>query len=137
MNAHRFDQLAKTCGAVGSRRSVIGGLLGGALGLSRIGATGANHRPRHHCTPSDQHPCDACLALKDVCGTSEECCQDGLGPISCGAASDVETAKVCGDAGTSQCCRPGDGSCISDCDCCGALRCCDFRCINDNCDGED
>ncbi len=45
MNAHRFDQLAKTCGAVGSRRSVIGGLLGGALGLSRIGAAGANHRP--------------------------------------------------------------------------------------------
>ena len=99
MNAHRFDQLAKTCGVVGSRRSVIGGLLGGALGLSRIGATGANHRHRHHCTPSDQHPCDpgqtclevsgewtcqdTCLAWRAVCATSQECCQDQQTPVFC------------------------------------------------------
>ena len=54
MDTERFDQLAKAFVAVGSRRWVIGGLLGGVLGLSRIGAAGASHKPGHHCTPSAQ-----------------------------------------------------------------------------------
>jgi hypothetical protein len=74
MNAHRFDQLAKTRVAVGSRRSVIGGLLGGVLGLSRISAAGANHKTGHHCTPTDKHACDAPLTCREVSG--EWTCQD-------------------------------------------------------------
>jgi hypothetical protein len=90
MNAHRFDQLAKTCLAVGSRRWVIGGLLGGVLGLSWFGAVGATHKTGHHCTPSDNHPCDpgqtcrkvndewtcqgTCGAPGDPCTTDNDCC---------------------------------------------------------------
>ncbi len=94
MNAHRFDQLAKTCVAVGSRRSVIGGLLGGVFGLSRISTAGAGHKPGHHCTPSDHHPCengecrevngewtchDTCHAPNQPCTADIDCCPiDGV-----------------------------------------------------------
>ena len=95
MDAHRFDQLAKNCVVTGTRRSLIGGLLGGVLGLSRIAAAGANHKPGHHCTPADKHACPApqtcrevdgdwtcqdpeitCLAGGSPCTSDTECCQD-------------------------------------------------------------
>ena len=84
MDTERFDQLAKAFVAVGSRRWVIGGLLGGALGLSRIGAAGANHKPGHRCTPSAKHACQGtCVALGQVCATSDECCQDQASTVFC------------------------------------------------------
>jgi hypothetical protein len=137
MDAQRFEQLAKTCVAVGSRRSVIGGLLGGVLGLSRISAAGATHKTRHHCTPSDNHDCGTCLGLQAVCATSGECCQDELEPTSCEIVADFDTDKVCGGSGDPQCCRPDGGSCANNCECCGTRFCCDNQCINDNCDGLD
>jgi hypothetical protein len=90
MKGHRFDQLAKACTGVGSRRWVIGGLLGGVLGLSRFGAAEATHEDRHHCTPSDEHSCDpgqtcrkvsdewtcqdTCRAAGEPCTTDNDCC---------------------------------------------------------------
>lgn len=90
MDARHFDQLARTVVAVRSRRSVIAGLLGGVLSLSRIRTVGAGHKPRHHCTPSDQHPClegecrelngewtcqETCVAPGDRCDASSVCCK--------------------------------------------------------------
>lgn len=77
MDAERFDQLATTFVAVGSRRWVIGGLLGGVLGLMRAGVAGATHRVGHHCTPSDQHPCpegQTCRKASDVWTCQEDTC---------------------------------------------------------------
>jgi hypothetical protein len=137
LDAHRFDQLAKTFGGVGSRRSVIGGLLGGVMGLSRISAAGATHKTGHHCTPSDNHACETCLVPRALCATSAECCQDELEPTSCEVVENFDPDKVCGGSGESQCCRLDGGSCANHCDCCGTRFCCDNQCINDNCDGLD
>jgi hypothetical protein len=91
MDGVRVDHLAKAYLAGGSRRWMIGGLLGGVLGLSRIDGAGANHKPGHHCTPSDKHPCPdgqtcrevrgewtcevICHALGEVCATDNACCE--------------------------------------------------------------
>jgi hypothetical protein len=76
MDAERFDQIAKAWIAVGSRRRVIGGLLGGVLGLRRIGAARANHKPGHRCTPSVNHDCESCLLLEATCVVlNDECCE--------------------------------------------------------------
>jgi hypothetical protein len=112
MDAERFDQLATTFAAVGSRRWVIGGLFGGVLGLSRIGVTGANHRIDHHCTPSHNHPCPDGQTCREVGGTWT--CE-----VICQALAEV---------------------CATDNDCCEGLRCCPSdRCESavDNCDGLD
>jgi hypothetical protein len=90
MDAERFDQIATTLAAARSRRRVIGGLLGGVLGLRRLGVVGATHKTGHHCTPSDQHPCpdgqtcrqvrgawtcqDTCGAPGAPCTTDDDCC---------------------------------------------------------------
>ena len=108
MNARHFDHLAKACAAVGSRRWVIGGLLGGVLALSRIGAAGAHEtKTGHHCTPSDNHSCPEGQSCRQV--NDEWTCQD-----ACGA--------------------PG-APCTTDNDCCpiNGIRFCtpDLRCDND------
>jgi hypothetical protein len=60
---------------------------------------------------------EACFALGAVCNpTEDECCQDEK-QIACAEVA----APECG--GVPRCCRPGDGSCINDCDCCGSLHC--------------
>jgi hypothetical protein len=104
MDARRFDQLAKAYVAVGSRRSVIAGLLGGVLGLSRIGAGGANHHPRHHCTPSHKHACRQGQTCRKVSG-AWTCQQDCLG--------DDETCQTHAQC-CSLCCDTGD-KCGNDC----------------------
>ena len=133
MEAERFDQFAKAYVALGSRRWVMGGLLAGVLGLSRIGAVRATHKPGHHCTPSDNHPCETCDALREVCTAPEECCQDE--PTSC----EPVTAAGCAGSGEARCCHPFDGSCTTDCDCCDfegiSQICCEhppgvFKCNN-------
>ena len=145
MDTERFDRLAKAFAAVGSRRWVIGGLLGGVLGLSRFGVAGANHKIGHHCTPSDNHPCPegqtcrevsgewtcqgTCLAPRAVCETDNECCQDE--PSNCEAVK-----PGCGDPAARQCCRPS-GSCTDDCDCCGSLIFCNENGVCDNDPGSD
>ena len=68
MYPEHFDHLTKACVAVGSRRWMIGGLLGGLLGVSRYGAAGANHKTGHHCTPSDRHPCPVGQSCREVSG---------------------------------------------------------------------
>jgi len=91
MDAERFDHLAKALGAGGSRRWAISGLLGGVLGLSRIGAAGATHKPEHRCTPSAQHPCQTCLILGSLCDpAAPTCCQDQTSFVFC-------CAQVAGD----------------------------------------
>jgi hypothetical protein len=137
MDAHRFDQLTKTFVRAGSRRSVIGGLLGGVIALSRSRAAGATHKTGHHCTPSDNHPCGTCLGLRAVCPTSGECCQDDLEPTSCEVVEDVGTGKVCGGSAEPRCCLSAGGSCADNCECCGARFCCDNQCRDDNCDDLD
>jgi hypothetical protein len=137
MDDHRFDRIAKTFAAAGSRRLVIGGLLGGVMGLSRISAAGATHKTGHHCTPSDNHACETCLGLQAVCPTSAECCQDQLVAMSCEVVADVGTEKLCGGSGEPQCCHLDGGSCANNCECCGTRFCCDNQCVNDNCDGLD
>jgi hypothetical protein len=77
---------------------VIGGLLGGVLGLRRIGAVRAGHKIGHHCTASDRHPCEngecrevngewtcqvTCLALGAVCVRIEDCCPDPASTVFC------------------------------------------------------
>ena len=90
MDAERFDQLATIFAGVGTRRLVIGGLIGGVLGRMRAGVTGATHGTDHHCTPSDQHACpdeqtcrmvngawtcqDTCGAPGAPCETDYDCC---------------------------------------------------------------
>jgi hypothetical protein len=90
MDAVRFDHFAKGLGTVGSRRWVIGGLLGSVLGLSRVGAAGANHKTGHHCTPAAKHACDpgqtcrkvsgawtcqgTCLGEAGTCVLNADCC---------------------------------------------------------------
>ena len=84
MDAQHFDQLAKSFVAAGSRRSVIAGLLGGVMGLSRIRVAGATHKTGHHCTPSDNHDCETCLSLGSTCNpAAPTCCQDQPSPVSC------------------------------------------------------
>ncbi len=112
MDTERFDQLARAFVAVGSRRRVIGGLLGGVLGPSRIGAAGANHKPGHHCTPSAKHACPEGQTCREVSG--EWTCQG-----TCHALGEV---------------------CATDSDCCEGLRCCPSglcESATDNCDGLD
>ncbi len=69
---------------------------------------------------------DACLALGAVCDPADnQCCQDEE-QIACAEVA----APACG--GGPRCCRPGTGSCINDCDCCGSLLCNESgRCDND------
>jgi hypothetical protein len=112
MYAEPFDHLAKACVAVGSRRWMIGGLLGGLLGLSRFRAAGANHKTGHHCTPSDKHPCPAGQTCREVSG--QWTCE-----VTCYALGEV---------------------CATDNDCCDGLRCCPSGLCEsaiDNCDGLD
>ncbi len=112
MHAARLDNLAKTCGAVGSRRWAIVGLLGGVLGLNRIDTVGAGHRLRHHCTPSDKHPCPEGQTCREVSG--EWTCE-----VICYAQGEI---------------------CATDNDCCDGLRCCPSGFCEsaiDNCDGLD
>jgi hypothetical protein len=112
MNDAQFDQVTKVFGTVGSRRLVLGGLLGGVLGLGRLGVAGASHKHRHHCTPSHRHPCPAGQACRQVSG--EWMCES-----TCQALEEV---------------------CVTDNDCCEDLRCCPSgRCESalDNCDGLD
>jgi hypothetical protein len=112
MYAESFDHFAKTYVAVGSRRWMIGGLLGGLLGVSRFGAAGANHKTGHYCTPSDNHPCPAGQTCREVSG--EWTCE-----ISCYALGEV---------------------CATDNDCCEGLQCCPGGLCEsdiDNCDGLD
>lgn len=111
MDAARLDQFATTLAAASSRRRVIGGLFGAVLSRSRIGVAEANHRPDHHCTPSDQHACpegqtcrnengawtcqDTCLAPGAPCTTDNDCC-----PIA-GIRFCIPEAGVCdNDPGT-------------------------------------
>ena len=112
MYAEPFDHLAKASVAIGSRRWMIGGLLGGLLGLKRVSATRANHKIGHHCTPSDRHPCP-----------------DGQ---TCRKVSDEWTCEVT--------CFALGKVCATDYDCCNGLRCClSGFCESaiDNCDGLD
>jgi hypothetical protein len=112
MYADSFDHLTKAYGAGGSRRLMIGGLLGGLLGVSRFAAAGANHKTGHHCTPSDKHPCPAGQMCREVSG--EWTCE-----VICSAL--------------------GEG-CATDNDCCDGLRCCPSGLCEsaiDNCDGLD
>ena len=95
METQRFDHLTKILAEVGPRRRVIVGLLAGVLGVSRFGGAGAHHKPGHHCTPSDNHPCPdgqtcrevsgqwtcqgTCRAPGQPCTTDDDCCPiDGL-----------------------------------------------------------
>jgi hypothetical protein len=112
MYPEHFDHLTKACVAVGSRRLMIGGLLGGLLGVSRYGAAGANHKTGHHCTPSDKHPCPVGQTCREVSG--EWICE-----VTCYALGEV---------------------CAADNDCCEGLRCCPSGLCEsafDNCDGLD
>jgi hypothetical protein len=112
MDAERLDHLAKDFVAVGSRRWVIGGLLGGVLGLSRFGVVAATHKIGHHCTPSDNHPCPEGQTCREVSG---EWTSQG----TCHAQGEV---------------------CATDSDCCAGLRCCPSGLCGsaiDNCDGLD
>ena len=112
MDPEHFDHLTKACVAVGSRRWMIGGLLGGLLGVSRYGAAGANHKTGHHCTPSDKHPCPVGQTCREVSG--EWICE-----VTCYTLGEV---------------------CAADNDCCEGLRCCPSGLCEsafDNCDGLD
>lgn len=112
MYAESSNHLAKACGAVGSRRWVMRGLLGSLLGLSGIGAARANHKTGHHCSPSDKHPCPSGQTCREVSG--EWTCE-----IICYALGEV---------------------CATDNDCCEGLRCCPSGLCEsaiDNCDGLD
>ena len=112
MDPEHFDHLTKACVAVGSRRWMIGGLLGGLLGVSRYGAAGANHKTGHHCTPSDKHPCPVGQTCREVSG--EWICE-----VTCYTLWEV---------------------CAADNDCCEGLRCCPSGLCEsafDNCDGLD
>jgi len=112
MYAESFDHLAKACVAVGSRRLMMGGLLGGLLGVSRFAAAGANHKTGHHCTLSDKHSCPAGQTCREASG--EWTCE-----VSCSALGEI---------------------CAVDNDCCEGLRCCPGGLCEsaiDNCDGLD
>jgi hypothetical protein len=100
MNAYRFDRFAKTLVAAGSRRSVIGGLLGGVIALSRIGAAGATHKTGHHCAPTDNHACTAPQTCREVDG--EWTCQDPKPP----ALSGGRLARVTQSAARISCRHP-------------------------------
>jgi hypothetical protein len=86
----------------------------------------------------------ACLGLRSSC-TSNTCCQNPSTTCAAVTVSDCggpNGKQCCGDPAETHCCLPAGGTCTSDCDCCGAGRCCPSegggnQCVNDNCDGLD
>jgi hypothetical protein len=101
VHAEGFDHLAKSWSAVGSRRWMLGALLGGVFGPRRIGAADAHDtKTGHHCTPSDHHPCengecrqvndewtcqDTCVVGGQPCVMHSDCCAPWCCEIPAGA----------------------------------------------------
>ena len=141
MDSTKFDRLARALASAPSRRSVLAGLAGAALGAGALAAEPA---------------AAACRKVGDDCNRNGQCCDDARcrnGRCRCksgfracdGRCKDLDTdndncgrcGRKCGnnetcvkEQGEEARCRPADGRCAEigqRCDdgvgCCGGLRC--------------
>ena len=110
MDGKRFDLLARTVIAAGSRRGALRLLIGGAIGAV-AGLTGARRAA-------------ACRGYRDPCTVSDQCCP-GTG-LRCrrDACRCPRTKRWCGRTGR---CIPKD-DCCRDADCWGGMTCVAGRC---------
>jgi hypothetical protein len=150
MDGSRFDALARSLSESGSRRRLIGGLVAGALGLSRVRSaegrtcTGIGSVCREHATC-----CSGLCGAKDRTGRRRCTCPGGGAWCAGGCCSDP--AQVCGEVIVSYnvlepaCCLPPGAEIPGGCSpetyhqCCaffygsGAQYTCDYdtnRCLN-------
>ena len=98
MDPDRFDRIAKSLAAPGSRRRVLGGLLGGALGLLGRGRAAADHGCRHPgaaCTRGTQCCSRDCRSGTCRCTRTSQCPRPGPDRPCTVAACDKATGR-CG-----------------------------------------
>jgi hypothetical protein len=130
MDAHHFDALARSLSLPGSRRSVLGGLLLGALGLLGTRTDKAAAKKKKPCPPCKKRKQGKCKGvLPDGTACAGGTCQRG----SCVARVDPPPAD--GDCPPGQ--KPCGGSCIPNNQCCtdgdcpaATPRCCSGACVD-------
>jgi hypothetical protein len=149
MDAHRFDRLARTLRAGGSRRAALqfltGGALAGAMALLGGDEAAARCRPRSRkcgpgvCCPKGQICGDltsqTCVIGRGTCGADANSCKGSL--VHCDNNVDCLCLKT--QSGNTRCAIPASacGTCDSDDDCDGVGAFCASNLAPDCCLSKD
>ena len=116
MDAARFDRLAKTLAAAGTRRRALQLLGWGALAALRGGGRS---------TAAQELGTASCRERLAPCDRREQCCEAQEGHrIGCTQVSD----RCFDDAQGERCCGRGGARCSGSCDCCAGFGCEDGEC---------